>query len=355
MLVRLYKSQLADALQTVAKAVERKASAFYLQAVKLTFEKDYLTMQATNMERFLTVKVPLQPVGLFLEPKTVYVDGVKFAKFVKELDEEILLAPEDTELEVKSGRTKAKFLVIGDAELPEFPEPVYDIEFDAKLLLDAIERVGFAIHKEYDNLKCLLIDGKGDNINFVGSDGHRLVIYKYPMSFDKRFRLHVSGLVVLKDLLDETDVVKLGATESMTFVATELWELALRNTEDEYPDYEAVIPSDYTCKAVFDADDMEKELRKLLVLGEDAISVEMLVGGEEIVMKTQSPDYGEIEVKVPTEEVSGEMHIAFNGKYLKQFIDNADGKVEMKLVDAESPMVFENGENYMYVLMPMRL
>jgi DNA polymerase-3 subunit beta len=355
MLVRLYKSQLADALQTVAKAVERKASAFYLQAVKLTFEKDYLTMQATNMERFLTVKVPLQPVGLFLEPKTVYVDGVKFAKFVKELDEEILLAPEDTELEVKSGRAKAKFLVIGDADLPEFPEPVYDIEFDARLLLDAIERVGFAISKEYDNLKCLLIDGKGDHINFVGSDGHRLVIYKYPMHFDKRFRLHVSGLAVLKDLLDEADVVKLGATESMTFVATELWELALRNTEDEYPDYEAVIPSDYTCKAVFDADDMEKALKKLLVLGKDAISVEMLVGGEEIVMKTQSPDYGEIEVKVPTEEVSGEMHIAFNGKYLKQFIDNADGKVEMKLVDAESPMVFENGENYMYVLMPMRL
>jgi len=355
MLVRLYKSQLADALQTVAKAVERKASAFYLQAVKLTFEKDYLIMQATNLERFLTVRVPLEPVGLFLEPKTVYVDGTKFAKFVKELDEEILLAPEDTHLEVKSGRAKARFLVIGDADLPEFPEPVYDIEFDAKLLLDAIERVGFATSKETDNLKCILIDGKGDHINFVGSDGYRLVIYKHPMSFDKRFKLHVSGLVVLKDLLDDTDVVKLGATENMTFVATDLWELALRNTEGEYPDYEAVIPSDYTCKAVFYADDMQKALKKLLVLGKDAIGVEMFVGSEEIVMKTQSPDYGEIEVKVPAREVSGEMHIAFNGKYLKQFIDNADGKVEIRLVDVESPMVFENGEDYMYVLMPMRL
>jgi DNA polymerase-3 subunit beta len=355
MLVRLYKSQLADALQTVAKAVEREASAFYLQAVKLTFEKNYLTMQATNMERFLTVKVPLEPVGLFLEPKTVYVDGVKFAKFVKELDEEILLAPKDTELEVKSGRAKAKFLVIGEAELPEFPEPVYDIEFDAKILFDAIERVSFAIGKEYDNLKCLLIDGKGDYINFVGSDGHRLAIYKYPTHFDKQFKLHVSGLSVLKDLLDEADMVRLGATENMTFVATELWWLALRNTEGEYPDYKAVIPSDYTCRVVFDADEMEKALRKLLVLGKDAIGVEMFVGGEEIVMKTQSPDYGEIEVKAPVEEVSGEMHIAFNGKYLKEFIDNANGKVEMRLVDAESAMVFENSENYMYVLMPMRL
>ena len=352
MLVRLYKSQLADALQTVAKAVERRS---IYQAVKLTFEKDYLIMQATNLERFLTVKVPLEPVGLFLEPKTVYVDGTKFAKFVKELDEEILLAPEDTELEVKSGRAKAKFLVYNETELPEFPEPVYDIEFDAKLLLDAIERVGFAIGKEYDNLKCLLIDGKGDHINFVGSDGHRLVIYKHPTSFDKRFRLHVSGLVVLKELLDEAGVVKLGATENMTFVATELWELALRNTEDEYPDYEAVIPSNYTCKAVFYADDMQKALKKLLVFGKDAIGVEMFVSSEEIVMKTQSPDYGEIEVKVPAREVSGEMRVAFNGKYLKEFIDNADGKVAIKLVDAESPMVFENGENYMYVLMPMRL
>jgi len=356
MLVRLYKSQLADALQTVAKAVERKASAFYLQAVKLTFEKDYLVMQATNLERFLTVKVPLEPIGLFVEPKTVHVDGIKFAKFVKEIDEEILLAPEDNDLEVKSGRTKAKFLVMHEAELPEFPEPVYDLEFDAKLLLDAIERVSFAISKETDNLKCLLIDGKGDHISFVGSDGYRLVIYKYPMSFDKRFKLHVSGLALLKDLLDETDTVKLGATENMTFIATELWNLALRDIEGDYPDYEAVIPSDWTYKAVFYADDMEKALKKLLVLGKDAIGVEMFTNSREITMKTQSPDYGEIEVRVPVVEASGyEMHVAFNGKYLKQFIDNAEGKVEMKLVDAESPMVFENGENYMYLLMPMRL
>jgi DNA polymerase-3 subunit beta len=352
MLVRLYKSQVVDALQTIAKAVERRS---IYQAVKLTFEKEYLIMQATSLERFLTVKVPLEPIGLFVEPKTVLVDGTKFAKFVKELDEEILLEPKDTELVVKSGNAKARFLVMSDMELPEFPEPVYDIEFDARLLLDAIERVSFAISTEADNLKCLLIDGKSEYTNFVGSDGYRLVIYKHPTSFDKRFRLHVSGLVVLKDLLDETDTVKLGATENMTFVATDLWELALRNTEGEYPDYEAVIPSDFTCQAVFNADDMEKALKKLLVLGKDAIGVEMFVGGEEIVMKTQSPDYGEIEVKVPAENVQGEMHIAFNGKYLKQFIDNAEGKVEMKLVDAESPMVFENGENYMYVLMPMRL
>jgi len=355
MLVRLYKSQLADALQTVAKAVERKASAFYLQAIKLTFERDYLIMQATNLERFLTIKVPLEPIGLFVEPETVYIDGMKFAKFVKELDEEILLEPKDTELVVKSGRTKAKFLVMSDADLSEFPQPTYDLKFDARLLLDAIERVSFAVDNNYDNLKCLLIDGKGDYTNFVGSDGHRLVIYKHPTSFDKQFKLHASGLVVLKDLLDEADVVKLGATENMTFVATELWELALRNTEGEYPDYEAVIPSDWTCKAVFDAEEMEKALKKLLVFGKDAAGVEMIVGDEEIALKTQSPDYGEIEVKMQAYEISGEMHIAFNGKYLKQFIDNAEGKVEMKLLDAESPMVFKNGENYMYVLMPMRL
>lgn len=284
------------------------------------------------------------------------VDGAKFAKFVKELDEEILLAPEDTYLEVKSGRAKAKFLVLSEAELPEFPEAVYDIEFDARLLLDAVEKVGFAISKETDNLKCLLIDGRKTHINFVGSDGYRLVIYRHPTSFDKRFRLHVSGLTVLKDLLDETDTVKLGATENMTFVATELWELALRDIEGDYPDYEAVIPSDWTCKVVFYADDMEKALKKLLVLGKDAIGIEMFVNSRELTLKTQSPDYGEIEVKVPVVEASGnEMHVMFNGKYLKQFIDNTEGKVEMRLVDAEGPMVFENDENYLYVLMPMRL
>jgi DNA polymerase-3 subunit beta len=242
-----------------------------------------------------------------------------------------------------------------DLELPEFPEPSFDVEFDARILLDAIERVSFAIDKDNNNLACLLIDGKEYHTNFVASDGHRLVIYKHPTLFKKQFRLHRSGLVVLKDLLDEADVVMLGASENMTFIGTQMWELALRNAEGEYPDYEAVIPTDYNCKVVFDAEEMDKALKKLLVLGKDALAVEMRVGGEEITMKTQSPDYGEIEVKVPVEEVYGEMHIGFNGKYLKEFIDNADGRVEMKLIDEESPMLFENGENYIYVLMPMRL
>jgi len=362
MLVRLYKSQLADALQTVAKAVERKASAFYLQAVKLTFGKDYLIMQATNLERFLTVKVPLEPIGLFVEPKTVYVDGVRFAKFVKELDEEILFEPKDTELVVKSGNTKAKFLVMNDVELPEFPEMFFHTGLHKSVLLDAIEKVSFAISKDNSNLSCLLIEGRGNYINFVGSDGYRLSIYKHLIEgndeFKKQFRLHVSGLAMLKEMLDRdvVDVAVFGSTENMTFIHAFMWELALRNTEGEYPDYEAVIPSDWTYKAVFYADDMEKALKKLLVLGKDAIGVEMFVNSRELTLKTQSPDYGEIEVRMPVVEASGyEMQIAFNGKYLKQFIDNAEGKVEMRLVDAESPMVFENGENYMYVLMPMRL
>jgi len=359
MLVRLYKSQLTDALQTIAKAVERRS---IYQAVKLTFKKDYLIMQTTNLERFLTVKVPLEPIGLFIEPKVVYVDGTKFAKFVKELDEEILLAPEDTYLEVKSGRAKAKFLAMLEAELPEFPEMFFHTSLHKSVLLDAIEKVSFAISKDDFKLSCLLIDGKGSYINFVGSDGHRLVIYKHLIEendeFNKRFKLHVSGLTVLKEMLnrDVVDIAVFGSTENMTFVNVFTWELALRNTEEEYPDYEAVIPSDWTYKAVFYADEMEKALKKLLVLGKDAIGVEMFTNSKEITLKTQSPDYGEIEVRVPVVEASGyEMHVAFNGKYLKQFIDNAEGKVEMRLIDAENPMVFENSENYMYVLMPMRL
>jgi len=352
MLVRLYKSQLADALQTVAKAVERKVSVFQLQNVKLTTDGEYLILQGTNLERYLTIKVPVnESYGEF----SVLVNAEKLAKLIKELNEEITLQSEDTYLSVKSGKTKAKLLIQDVEDFPEFPEPVFDITFDAGLLRDAIEKVGFAISENHDNLKCLLIDGKGEYTNFVGSDGYRLAIYKHQTAFDKRFKLYVSGLNVLKDLLDEADTIKLGATENMTFIASELWQLVLRNSEGEYPDYEVVIPSDYTCKAVFDADEMKEALKKLLVFGKDAIGVEMFVGVEEIAMKTQSPDYGEIEVNVSVEEVSGEMRIAFNGKYLKQFIDNAEGKVEMRLVDAESPMVFENGENYVYVLMPMRL
>lgn len=354
MYLKLHKQQLADALQTVAKVVEKRS---YHQFVKLTTSGEYLILQATNLERFLTIKVPVEEsYGEF----SVCVDADKFAKLVKELDNEIVIEPSETYLFVKSGSTKAKLLLVSDYELPEFSEPVYDVEFEAQPLLKAIERVSFAISRNNDYLKCLLIDGKGDKINFVGSDGYRLAIYEYPVNFDKQFKLHASGLTVLKDLLDDVDTVKLGATENMTFIATELWELALRNTESNYPDYEAVIPSDYNCKVVFNAEEMGKALKKLLVFGKDAVAVEMLVVGDEITLKTQSPDYGEIEVSVPVEEAHGEMRIAFNGRYLKEFIDNADGRIVMRLVDADSAMVFEdyndiNHTDYIYVLMPMRL
>jgi len=355
MRAKLSKQALNKALEVLNKVVDKRSVLPHLTWLKLSSVNGYSQLQGTDLEKYLTVRVPSSTE----EAGEVCVAMKEFAKLVKGRDKEVLLWEEGDKLVVEVGSVKSKLSLFSVEKFPEFPVPTYEAVFSTKLLRDAIEKVGFAAatKDDYrDKLKYVLMDGEGSAVNFVASDGYRLAFLRVEFPFDMRVKFPQGGLKVLTELLkrEKADEVKLGRSESFVFIAGTDWELALRVLEWEYPDYKAVVPSEFKTRVLVDTKGLDSAL-------ENFSSLETVVFhiGEGLKLQAKWSEYGEeneVEAQVPA-KVEGEgLVIAFNPKFIKQFTENNRGTVEMLFVgDEDYPVMLKLSEDHFYLVMPRRM
>jgi DNA polymerase-3 subunit beta len=349
----LEKRSLNKALELLNRVVDKRSALLQLTWLKVASINGYSQLQATDLEKYLTVRVQ----SITEEAGEVCVAMREFAKLVKGREKEIGLWTEGDKLVVQAGGLKG-MLSLGSVEsFPDFPVPTYEAVFPTKLLRSAIEKVGFALpskDNDRDYLRYVLMDGEGKSVNFVASDGYRLAYLRAEVPFDMRLKFPQNGLKVLLELLkrEKGEKVKLGKSENFVFIAGSDWELALRVLGWDYPDYRAVFPQEFKTRVLMDIKELDRAL-------ESFSNLEMVVFhiGEGVKLRAEWTEYGEVnevetEIKASVEGQS--LVIAFNPKFIKQFTEINEGTVEMLLVDEENPVVFKLGEDYSYLVMPMR-
>jgi len=349
------KQSLNKALEVLNRVVDKRSALPQLGWIKVASINGYSQLQGTDLEKYLTVRVPSSTESA----GEVCVAMREFAKLVKGKEREVLLWEEGDKLVVEVGSVRSKLSMGSVEKFPEFPVPTYNAVFSTKLLRDAIEKVGFAAatKDDYrDRLKCVFMDGEGNGVNFVSSDGYRLAFLRVDVPFDMKLKFPQGGLKVLLELLkrEKADEVKLGRSEDFVFVAGSDWELALRVLEWEYPDYKAVVPSEFKTRVLVDIKDLDSAL-------ENFSSLETVVFhiGEGLKLRASWSEYGEeneIEAQVPA-KVEGEgLDIAFNPKFIKQFTEINEGTVEMLFVgDEDYPVMLKLRDAYFYLVMPRRM
>jgi DNA polymerase III sliding clamp (beta) subunit (PCNA family) len=229
---------------------------------------------------------------------------------------------------------------IGEFTFPEFPQAVYTGTLPAEVLLEGIQKVGFAASKEDSgSLNCMLVDGEGEYAN---------------VPFNQTIKINRSGFAVLEKLLTKSDVVKIGQSEGFTFLADDggRWEIAIRTHEKSYPDYSAVIPTDIKTKVKLRIED----LRTFVSGAGDGESLILHIesGGVKMLLVNGETDKAEAEIKATIE---GEpMTIGFSPKFIRAFTDiHKEGTVELLLVDPEFQALFKPSDDYLYIVAPLKL
>jgi DNA polymerase-3 subunit beta len=349
------KPSLAKALELLNKVVDKRSALPSLTWVKVASSNGYSQLQATDLERYLTIRLPSSTE----EAGEVCVAIREFAKLVKGRDKEVLLWEEEDKLVVQTESVRSRLSLGSVEKFPEFPVPTYEAVFPTKLLSSAIEKVGFAAatKDDYrDKLKYVLMDGEGTAVNFVASDGYRLAFLRVEFPFDMKLKFPQSGLKVLMELLkrEKGDEVKLGKSENFVFISGTDWEMALRVLEWEYPDYKAVVPKEFATRVLVDVKELDRALENFSNLETVVFHI-----GEGIKLRASWSEYGEeneIEAQVPATVEGEELVIAFNPKFLKPFTEINEGTVEMLFVgDEDYPVMLKLSKDYFYLVMPRRL
>ena len=358
------RSLLEKALSKAKEATEKKAALPILTNFLLEAKGEKLTIKATDLENYLSLDVTAN----VLEEGAVCVPSQKLVDIVKNGNcSEVILSKSGENLLVECGRSKFKLVTVDVDEFPEFPEPEEEANsgtLDGKLLLEGIDRTDYAIPKDAENLVLngMFINGKGEEVHFVGTDGHRLALYKPPVEgFELKLLIPKKSLKVLKKLVEELDELEIRASENFAFVKGSEWELAIRLLEGEYPDYEAVIPAETNYNALVNVEEFIKALKRVTLLVEGKVKpVRITLADNLIKLEVSDPEFGEAQDEVEAEYIGEPISVEFNAKYLIEALDNYDSdRVWFKLANEDAPALIEaensDDEPYLCLIMPMTI
>jgi DNA polymerase-3 subunit beta len=351
--VRVSKAEFSRVLAVFSKVVG-KGRVWYLGYIGMSAGNGRMRLRGTDRNVYLRVEVPAE---VSAEGGEFFVELKELLKAVKASKEkELRMHLDEGWLVVQAGNIKSRLKAeIGDFPFPEFPRAVYTETLPAFVLLEGIQKVGFAVSKEDDwSLDCMLVDGKGEYANLVASDGYRLAIMRKAVPFNQTIKINRSGFAVLEKLLMKSDVVKIGQSEDFTFLADNgsSWEMAIKTHETSYPDYEAAVPTDIKTKAKLSIED----LRAFVSGAGDGESLIFHIenGGVKMLLVNGQDAKAEAEIKAAIE---GEpMTIGFNPKFIKAFTDiHKEGTVDLLLADPEFQALFRLSDDYLYVVAPLKL
>ncbi len=147
-----------------------------------------------------------------------------------------------------------------------------------------------------------------------------------------------------------------GLLAKSLIIDTELVRYKYQSQEGKYPDYGKVIPGEFNAQASFDTKEAIKAIRSLVAVWyDDSLkplyrALILTVADGKVTIEAKE-DRGKAEIPA---ETSGEVKIAVQGKYLIQALKACGGIADMRLVNAQSPMLF-TVDGYRCLVMPLNI
>jgi len=363
MRVFVNRKELEEVLKKARLATQKRIDMPILNNLKLSAKEDKLSIYTTNLESFLVMELPARVE----EDGTASVHAGKLTSIVEELSSlEVYMELKEDKLFVRGGKSQFRMVCADPSEFPEFPQLQCKNSIPNNLLLKGISKVYYAISRDemMHTLHGMYVANKEGRLHFVGSDGYRLALYMHDeVSLDENLLFSRNSLKVLEKLLEDAiGEVGVGKDESFAHVKGENWSLSVRLLEGEYPDYMAVIPTDYTINVLLDKAEFENALKRLSsIASASAFPVKLTLSNDVLMLEISDPEFGEGKDEVGVLESFNfePMEIGFNGKYLLEALEEFDfERVRLKAIDPDSPVLLESANQekdpYLCIIMPMR-
>ncbi len=363
MRLQIDREEFEEALKKAKEATEKKSALPILTNFMLSAEGDRLVIKATDLENYLilSLKADVEEGG------SVCVSSRSLSDIVRNLSSAVVdIQTEGDKLVVTGGRSRFKLPTVSTEDFPEFPELREGEEsVSGNLILEGIERTEYAIAKEEARvaLQGMFMRGHEGRIHFVGSDGHRLALYEPEGSFSSELLIPRKSLKVIRRLLTGIEDVRVSKSEDGNFAyfTSEEWKLIIRLLEGEYPDYLAVIPTEFAAEVLLDVEDTRRALKRLSGLSEGKIfPVKITLSDNLAVLEFMDPEFGEGREELDVDYIGDPFEIGFNGKYVLEALDSFDSdKVWFRFTTPDTAALLESDDYekdpYRCIIMPMRV
>jgi len=136
-------------------------------------------------------------------------------------------------------------------------------------------------------------------------------------------------------------------------------QIYTRLIEGEFPVYSRIIPQSFTTRAVFDKEEFLKAVKLSSIFARDGANiVKIKVGKEGLTLSANATQVGENVCEVEGVIDGDENEIAFNSRFLLEFLQVIDSKeIAFEMTGPLNPGVFKlpGDESYLHIIMPVRV
>ncbi len=361
------QENLARGLGVVSRAVSSRSTLPVLANVLLRTEDAGLKLTATNLEIGITAWVPgkIDTEGTLTVPARLFNDLVAGLPAGERID----LEADGNTLRIKAGRYQTQLRGIDAEEFPVIPSPGErpTTRVGQKELKRALSEVVFAAATDEARpiLTGVLTRLSGDKLTHAAADNYRIAVRSLPIldpvedtSLVVPARSYAELMRVLTDTDDPVDIM-LASSKSQILFHVEGVDIVSRLIDGQFPNYQQVLPSSHSTRAVVERDELLKAVRISALIASSAANVIRMRLGEEgtgVISIAAAADVGEAQTEVEAAVEGDTVQISFNARYLQEALQNLDqDQLALEFSGPLSPGVLRPtaDEDYVHVIMPV--
>ena len=256
-------------------------------------------------------------------------------------------------------------------DFPKLPEAVFDegVRIPSAAFKSMIDRVVFATTGDDArySLNGALMILRNSFLALVASDGHRLAYVAQelpvkPKESEVKVVVPRKALAEVARLCGEVDEdVSFGQEENHLFFKVGGTTLDCRVLEGKFPNFDKVIPKDNDKDIDLETKAFGSAMRRVsLVSDERSRPVKLMLSKGTLEISSTNPETGEANESLPIQYDGPEISIGFNARYVLDFLGAVGiDKLILSLKDEMTQALLKpkegKGQDYRYVIMPMRL
>jgi len=375
MKVSLLSENLQEKLLLVNHAVSSRSQLPILLNFLIKAEKGALSISGTDLEIGIKTEIPskTEEEGETTVPAKTFSELISMVSVGK-----ITLATKGNNLELTGDKIKAVFQTTSSEEFPKLYENKGEgeITISREVISKGFPKVVFAASQDLARpaLSGVLIKEEKEEKEegqrgfiIVATDGYRLSFKKHLLEKNGQPKNGVSMIVpsrVIRELIlitKNTDGVKTYTSKENNQIIFSQNDITLvgRLIEADFPDYEKIIPTDFSTRTVFERDELQKAIKACYVFARSSANiVKLSIKKEKIIVYVNAPSVGENTVEVEAKTTGEENEIAFNARYLLDLFSNIEeDSMVFEMTGPLNPGVFkiEGDDSFLHLIMPIRV
>lgn len=365
---RITSGELVKGLSTVIGAVPAKATLPILETVLFEVEDDQLTLTATDLEIFIREEVDADVE----ESGSVCIPAKRLLDTLRQLPDIPVHFSVDERNNVTFKTDKGTYKLVGESN-EDFPETTTltdktTVTIDLDVLKSSIRKTAFAVST--DDLRPAMMGVYfqigTDESRIVATDGHRLVrLIRSDITAPEELKFIVpdKALNLVQKTLEKDAVCTLTVTPGNVQFSAGGTIIISRLIDEQYPNYESVIPRDNDKVMHADKDEVLSTIKRVAVFSSSSTrQIRLQLSAHEVLIQAEDIDMSsEAKESVKCEFEGEEMTIGFNAKYLGDVLSNIVGddvRFEFSTPNRAGiikPAENDEGEDMLMLVMPVML